>query len=284
MPGTKGSPEFVAEYNKRLPLISPDPARPAAKARARRRQRQSDPYTHRHGPGRRGRKASPGSMGRSANDHGQRDLIVLCELRTEIAEPLKLNREAIETALKRRGRHAASGEPRAQNGSATFAVGRRRTKSMGAVLNKNPCEGIKPLRAPKTQGSEFNPDAEDGYITWSEEDIAQFAPSGHWERASGWCFRALPQLAESATPSRGQPGHRQSDGSRWCARKEWQAGSSRCARRYGARRRPAWQVRRARFHHVRIWPALHPRESLSGNWFRDNAVVCPARHGARRTA
>jgi integrase len=170
LPGPKGSPEFVAEYNKRLAAYLANPTAMGARG-----PRRSDPYTI-------GwafdeyKKSSAwlhGTLGETTR--GQRDAI-LYELRKEIgAEPLKLlNRESIETALKRRAatphraNHVLKTLRHFGDWAATSEIDGHR------IINKNPCEGVKPIRAPKTQRSEFNPDAEDGHITWSEEDIAEF--------------------------------------------------------------------------------------------------------------
>ena len=278
LPGAKGSPEFVAEYNKRLAAYLVDPARPAAKARAR-GARQSDPYTigWAFDEYKKSTAWLNGTLGDSTR--AQRDSI-LYELRTEIgAEPLRLlNREAIETALKRRAatphraNHVLKTLRHFGDWAATNEIDGRK------VLNKNPCEGIKPLRAPKTQGSEFNPDAEDGHITWSEEDIAQFEAKWPLGTRQRLVFSVLlyTGLRISDAVALGCQ-HRQSDGSLMVR-------TQKNGKRVYLGMRKALQAALDAGPHGKSgvlafitseYGLPYTKESL-GNWFRDNAVK-PAR-------
>lgn len=287
LPGPKGSPEFVAEYNKRLAAYLAD-----ATAMEARGPRQSDPYTI-------GwafdeyKKSSAwlhGTLGETTR--GQRDAI-LYELRKEIGgEPLKLlNREAIETALKRRAatphraNHVLKTLRHFGDWAATSEIDGRR------IINKNPCEGIKPIRAPKTQGSEFNPDAEDGHITWSEEDIAQFEAK--------WPVGTRQRLVFAVLLSTGL---RISDAAA-LGRQHVQTDGSLMVRTQKNGKRVYLGVRKALRAALDAGPHGKPgvlsfitseyglpytKESL-GNWFRDNAVkpvglVKRSAHGLRKAA
>ena len=291
LPGPKGSPEFVAEYNKRLAAYLASSGRVAV-PKARGGPRQSTPYTI-------GwafdeyKKSSAwlhGTLGDSTR--AQRDSI-LFELRTEIgAEPLKiLNRDAIEGALKRRAttphraNHVLKTLRHFGEWASTSEIDGRR------ISNKNPCEGIKPLRAPKTQGSEFNPDAEDGHITWSEDEIAQFEarwPLGTRQRL---VFSVLlyTGLRISDAVGLGRQ-HLQADGS-------LQVRTIKNGRRvYLGVRKPLQTALDAGPHGAPGVLAFitseygrpYTKESL-GNWFRDNAVkpsgfMRRSAHGLRKAA
>jgi integrase len=225
-------------------------------------------------------------------DPRQRDSI-LYELRKEIgAEPLKLlNRASIEEALNRRAatphraNHVLKTLRHFGDWAATSEIGGRR------VLNKNPCEGVKPIRAPKTEASEFNPDAEDGHITWSEDDIAQFETK--------WALGTRQRLVFSVLL---YTGLRIGDAAA-LGRQHIQADGSLMVRAQKNGKRVYLGVRKALQAALDAGPHGKPgvlafisseyglpytKESL-GNWFRDNAVkpaglVKRSAHGLRKSA
>ena len=211
LPGPKGSPEFVAEYNKRLAAYLANPT--AIRARG---SLQSDTYTIGWAFDEYKKSAAwlHGTLGETTR--GQRNAIAY-ELRREIGgEPLKvLNREAIEAALKRRAatphraNHVLKTLRHFGDWAATSEIDGRR------IINKNPCKRRSQADpSTKTQRSEFNPDAEDGHITGARRTSSNSRPNGRSELASGLSFLccSAPGFG-SATRSRSAMQHVQTDGS-----------------------------------------------------------------------